>query len=178
MTGTRSRRIVVLPVLTHGKGEGVDYSLFRHDVCRFFEGVRSACAARVERGGILIGSYRGPHIEVVDCTEPGAADEATLSSFTRQDRRHQHAATKAWRKSHRKQTYVGEWHSHPFGQPEPSEIDRRVWRSVVTKLKVPCLFVIVSPMGWRVFRLRRIRTVDDIVPLVESENGNTGVVFR
>ena len=147
-------------------------------MCSFFDGVRRACAGRVERGGILIGSYRGPHIEVVDCTEPGVADEATLSSFTRQDKRHQEAATEAWRKSQRKQTYVGEWHSHPFGQPVPSGIDRRAWRSVVAKLRVPCLFVVVSPAGWQAFRVRRFTTAADMVPLVERENGSTGVVFR
>ena len=126
----------------------------------------------------MIGSYRGPHIEVVDCTEPGAADKATLSSFTRRDERHQEAATEAWRKSHRRQTYVGEWHSHPFGRPIPSGTDRRAWQSVVAKLSVPCLFVLVSPAGWHVYRIRPGTTARDMVQLNESENGNTGVIFR
>lgn len=147
-------------------------------MCGFLDGVRRACAGQVERGGILIGSYRGPHIEVVDCTEPGAADKATLSSFTRQDERHQEAAIEAWRKSQHRQTYVGEWHSHPVGRPVPSGMDRRTWRSVVAKLRVPCLFVVVSPSGWHVFRIQRGMAAADIVQLVESENGSTGIVFR
>ena len=88
-------------------------------------------------------------MEVVDCTEPGAADKATLSSFRRNDAQHQDAATKAWRESQRTQTYLGEWHSHPFGQPEPSGIDKR-----------------------------HFTTAAAIAPLVESENGSTGIVFR
>lgn len=117
-------------------------------------------------------------MEVVDWTEPGVADKATLSSFARQDERHQEAATEAWRKSQHRLTYVGEWHSHPFGRPVPSGIDRSTWRSVVAKLRVPCLFVVISPAGWQVFRVRRFTTAADMAPLAESENGSTGVVFR
>ena len=177
-TGTRSRRIVVLPAPAGSSDSGLEYALFRYEVCRFFDGVRSACAGLVESGGILIGSYRGPHIDVVDCTEPGVADEATLSSFTRQDKRHQVAATQAWRKTKRKQTYVGEWHSHPYGEPVPSGTDKRVWQSVVGKMKSPCLFVVVSPIGWRVFRIGNLKRVAGVVPLAESEHGSAGIVFR
>lgn len=165
-------------MLTCNKGNGVEYALLLHKVYRFFEKARRNCAGRVECGGILLGSYRGPHIEVVDFTQPGPDDESTLSSFKRKDQQHQDAATKAWHLSDRKQTYVGEWHSHPFGQPVPSWIDRRVWRSVVANKNAPCLFVVVSPTGWTVFRVQQPVKATRMVALSESECGSSGVVFR
>lgn len=165
-------------MLNCSRGKGADYALLLHKVYFFFEKARCACAGGVECGGILLGSYRGPHIEVVDFTQPGPDDEATLSSFKRKDSKHQDAATKAWHLSNRKQTYVGEWHSHPFGQPVPSSTDKSVWRSVVTKQNAPCLFVVVAPAGWKVFRMQRLAKATHLVALTESEGGSSGVVFR
>lgn len=125
-----------------------------------------------------MGSYRGPHIEVTNCTEPGPEDLATLSSFARVDDCHQRAATNAWLHSNQTATYVGEWHSHPFGQPNPSGIDRNTWRTVVARLKMPCLFVIVSPAGWRVFRILGSKPKADAARLKKSDVGTVGLVFR
>lgn len=165
-------------MLNCSKGKGVEYALLLHEVYRFFEKTRRTCAGRAECGGILLGSYRGPHIEVVDFTRPGLGDEATLSTFVRRDKQHQDAATRAWHLSNRKQTYVGEWHSHPLGQPVPSWMDRGVWRSVVAKQNAACLFVVVSPAGWKVFRMQRPVKAARMEVLSESESGSSGVVFR
>lgn len=140
--------------------------------------MQAACTAQRERGGVLIGSYRGPHIEVTDCTEPGSKDLARLSSFTRVDEHHQLAATNAWRRSNNTATYVGEWHSHPSGPPHPSGLDRKTWKTVVARLSTPCLFVIVSPTGWQVFRILGVKPRADVVSLTRVEHGAAGIVFR
>ena len=176
-TRIRRRRIVALPAALRPNDAEFEYALVHHRVCRFFDGVQGSCAGRPECGGILIGRYRGPHIEVTDWTEPGPADLATRSSFTRQDKRHQDAATAAWRESKHVATYVGEWHSHPSGQPRPSGIDRTVWRNVVSRLRTPCLFAIVSPDGWEAFRVTKLISGADATALVRRENGRVGVVF-
>lgn len=140
--------------------------------------MQATCTAQPERGGILIGSYRGPHIEVTDYTEPGPKDLAGLSSFTRVDGQHQLAATDAWRRSNNTTTYVGEWHSHPSGPPHPSDLDRQTWKAVIARLNTPCLFVIVSPTGWQTFRILGAKPRADVVPLTCVEHGARGIVYR
>ena len=81
------------------------------------------CRGQAEQGGILIGAYRGEGLEVVDLTEAAPADERALTRFVRQDPAHQAAATAAWEASGGQVTMVGEWHTHPFGEPSPSRTD-------------------------------------------------------
>lgn len=154
------------------------YALVRHNVCSHFDAMRLTCAAQRERGGILIGSFRGPHIDVLGYTEPGSRDQASQSSFKRLDECHQHVATDAYRRSNGTATYVGEWHSHPFGTPTPSSIDRDTWKMVLARLRTPCLFVVVSPLAWQAFRIRRGQRRADMTPLRQIEIGSTGIVFR
>ena len=157
---------------------GISYSLIRFKVCGLFNLTQMACEGEPERGGILLGCHRGPHLEITDFTEPGLNDLASLSSFTRVDKNHQQAATEAWIQSNETVTYVGEWHSHPFGPPQPSSLDHKNWNIVAEHLKTPSLFVIVSPLGWQVFRTRSSRQGGEIVQLELVEYGITGIVFR
>ena len=80
-----------------------------------------------ESGGILLGSYRGNHIEVIDATLPGKKDIRRKNEFIRIDKHHQIYAEKLWRKSEGKITYIGEWHTHPTNTPSPSPIDIAEW---------------------------------------------------
>ncbi|NMM46511.1 hypothetical protein HH303_18615 [Rhodospirillaceae bacterium KN72] len=152
--------------------------MLRYEVGDFFDSMRASCAAKPERGGILIGSYRGPHIEITEYTEPGSKDIAGPSSFKRIDEHHQRAATNAWKRSGNTATFVGEWHSHPSGPPHPSGLDRQTWKAVVTRLNTPCLFVIVSPTAWQLFRVLGTKPYADVVPMTEIEHGTTGIVYR
>lgn len=83
-----------------------------------------------EAGGILLGSYRGVHIQIVACSQPLPRDRRTFVRFDRRDPGHQHLATRHWRESGRTRTFVGEWHTHPESNPSPSSLDRRTWRKV------------------------------------------------
>jgi integrative and conjugative element protein (TIGR02256 family) len=72
-----------------------------------------------EAGGILIGSYRGVHIQIVECTTPLFLDRRSRTLFDRRDDGHQRLALDRWRGSSRTLTFVGEWHTHPETQPLP-----------------------------------------------------------
>jgi integrative and conjugative element protein (TIGR02256 family) len=85
----------------------------------------------LEAGGILLGCRRGPHVEVLDCTEPMRLDRRTRYSFVRRDPGHQRAALAAWNTSGRTVNFVGEWHTHPEETPSPSRIDRNTWADVM-----------------------------------------------
>src|ERR1700730_6975363 len=66
-----------------------------------------------EAGGVLLGRYRGPHIEIMNCTTPLPEDLRTRFSFVWQDKGHQKAAIKEWLESGGSINFVGEWHTHP-----------------------------------------------------------------
>ncbi|MBL8597375.1 MAG: Mov34/MPN/PAD-1 family protein [Devosia sp.] len=99
-----------------------------------------------EAGGILIGSYRGIHIDIVDCTVPHPADVRRRTLFDRKDKGHHDAAMAAWRLSGRTDTFVGEWHTHPEYHPSPSWLDRRTWARLNRRSSDPLVFCIA---GWR-----------------------------
>lgn len=96
----------------------------------------------LEAGGILIGSYRGPHVEVRGCTAPLPGDRRGPRVFDRRDPGHQAAATWAWRSGYGTETFVGEWHTHPQDDPEPSGLDRSTWWHILARRSDPVVFLI------------------------------------
>jgi integrative and conjugative element protein (TIGR02256 family) len=109
-----------------------------HDMSGFIQST-SDCR---EAGGILIGSYRGNHIEVSACTKPMFSDRRLRHLFDRNDKGHQSTAMAAWKASGHTDTYVGEWHTHPEDHPMPSSIDRLTWVRLTMRAKNPLIFVI------------------------------------
>lgn len=98
-----------------------------------------------EAGGIFLGNYRGPHIEITDITEPFAKDVRAKNRFDRKDPGHQLAAKSAWENSMQTTTFTGEWHTHPEDVPTPSSIDLNTWKGIISKSKAPLAFII---LGW------------------------------
>lgn len=102
-----------------------------------------------EAGGILIGRYRGPHIEITECSEPLRGDRRSRLRFDRDDPGHQDLAKRRWKESGRILTFVGEWHTHPENFPTPSSIDLNTWRAVTRKNVVgTTVFLIRGYIGW------------------------------
>ena len=81
-----------------------------------------------EAGGILIGEYRGPHLNIVKLTTPSKGDLQSRFRFFRRSKSHQSVALKNWRTSSSTQTFVGDWHTHAEDHPSPSSIDINDWR--------------------------------------------------
>lgn len=150
-------------------------ALIRKPVLSRFNLAVLTCNNRMEVGGIILGSYRGPHIEVVDLTEPGPSDISSNFTFTRRDPVHQNSAMRAWIKSIGTVTYLGEWHTHPAGGPTPSALDLENWRAVAHQTQNAMLFVIASPLGWKPYVCHPSTPL--AVPLDTIENGITGDVF-
>jgi integrative and conjugative element protein (TIGR02256 family) len=98
----------------------------------------------LEAGGIFIGSYRGPHIEITACTTPLPRDVRRPTMFDRKDPGHHAAALAAWKASGGTDTYVGEWHTHPVDDPTPSARDLRTWRLILARGTDPVVFIIVG----------------------------------
>lgn len=96
-----------------------------------------------EAGGILIGSYRGVHIQIVECTTPLFRDRRSRMLFDRHDEGHQHTALERWRASGKTLTFVGEWHTHPEAHPLPSSIDRQTWRRIAKKNRAGSTFFLI-----------------------------------
>ena len=102
-----------------------------------------------EAGGILLGRYRMPHVEIVTCSEPMPLDVRTLIGFDRRDPGHQRDALKLWKVSRRTVTFIGEWHTHPEEVPSPSSIDLSTWAEAQEAVQhLPLIFVIRGYAGW------------------------------
>jgi len=101
-----------------------------------------------EAGGILIGQYRGAHVELVDCTTPMPTDIRSRFGFDRSDPGHAIRALEAWSRSGQVQTFVGEWHTHPVQQPSPSPVDLRTWANIRKRTQDdPVVFMIFGTSG-------------------------------
>jgi integrative and conjugative element protein (TIGR02256 family) len=118
-----------------------------------------------EAGGILIGSYRGSHVQIHQCTVPLRQDLRKRYLFDRKDRGHQFAATLAWTKSLGTETFVGEWHTHPEDFPNPSLIDRGTWHEIVKRRESPVVFLIIGRKGLWAGAGRRSGEVKKINPI-------------
>lgn len=118
-----------------------------------------------EAGGILIGSYRGPHVEVLHCTTPLHADRRFWNLFDRKDLGHRDEALRHWHDSGRTITLVGEWHTHPESKPLPSSLDRRTWLKIGKRHKVgPLVLVIRGISGWW-FAMMKDGVLSPLMPL-------------
>lgn len=81
-------------------------------------------SGRKETGGILIGYYNRRHdcAIAIDCSAPPVDSKFGKNYFYRGVHGLQKLLKKLWNLTHRRY-YLGEWHFHPFGVPEPSEVD-------------------------------------------------------
>jgi integrative and conjugative element protein (TIGR02256 family) len=102
-----------------------------------------------ERGGILLGFRRGPHLQIDEATFPMRWDIGTMLAFRRSSSGHNEIAIRRWRQSNQTIDWVGEWHSHPEKSPSPSNIDLRSWSKITRDRGAPMAFLIIGwERGW------------------------------
>lgn len=154
------------------------YVLVHYPVVAMMQQAVATCEGRPESGGILLGSVRGPHLEITAFTPSAPADERTMTRFVRRDHAHQAAADDAWKRSAQEIGFMGEWHTHPSGPPVPSGIDHASWAKLAAHTGYPLCFLLASPQGWRGFHVSRRRGGAANTALSEHERGALGVVLR
>ncbi|MTI47822.1 MAG: hypothetical protein FH761_08275 [Firmicutes bacterium] len=100
-----------------------------------------------ESGGILLGKVRNDYSELIitDISEPCIKDKSGRCYFIRNKENAQMIINKEWEKSNGEINYLGEWHTHPEINPNPSFIDRRLLKQCIKKNKYPFhgLFMII-----------------------------------
>ncbi len=107
-----------------------------------------------ETGGILIG--RGPDADgliVVDQAGDAGPGAIRRADFFLRDRAHaERLAEAAW--DDRQAVWVGDWHTHPMGGPQPSERDLRTYTGLLAAAELEfevftSIIVVPDPTaGW------------------------------
>ena len=128
-----------------------------------------------EAGGILLGRLLLEHDDVVvdEVTVPGAQDRGSRCSFFRAQEPAQKVVNDAWARSEGSINYLGEWHTHPEDDPQPSAHDRQDWSRLVTSQRYEqdgLFFVIVGRQIIRAWELPRSQYLAGAVQLLEVED--------
>lgn len=117
-----------------------------------------------ESGGILLGNYRGIHIEITSLTRPMKNDISSRNRFIRQDPNHNKLAYQKWKDSYKYNTYIGEWHTHPENIPSPSFIDIREWKAKLPKRNMVLIIQGIKQywIAEYVFKKRTISVLNEV----------------
>ncbi|MFA5240536.1 MAG: Mov34/MPN/PAD-1 family protein [Phycisphaerae bacterium] len=87
-------------------------------------------AGNMETGGILVGYYNRHHdcAIITDCSNPPRDSKCGENYFYRGVHGLQKWLIRLWHLG-QQMYYLGEWHFHPFANPNPSDIDIKQLRS-------------------------------------------------
>lgn len=121
-----------------------------------------------EAGGMLIGHHPLASEDIIldRLTTPQTGDRRSRCRFHRDQAAHQKLLDREWSLSGGKRTYLGEWHTHPDDDPQPSSLDLTSWRAAVrdTGFHGPGLLFII--VGRRRTRCWYGTKAQDTFPLV------------
>lgn len=96
------------------------------------QGFAQRCRWDSEAGGVLLGRHLlDSHDVVVDeVSTPQSSDRRSRFGFFRSSR-HELVARQRWLEENSTSAYLGLWHTHPEGDPTPSDVDQRDWQQAV-----------------------------------------------
>jgi integrative and conjugative element protein (TIGR02256 family) len=105
-----------------------------------------AQADRKETGGILLGHYTQSHDMAIVTEVAGPPPDSTHGSsfFIRGIKGLQQLINQLWRRKH---YYIGEWHYHPFANPDPSGTDEQQMLDFARDKPMNCPEPILLLMG-------------------------------
>ena len=128
--------------------------------------VGSAMAVEAERwapyetGGVLLGYWSEEEDEpvVTSLIGPGANAVHERYSFVPDHDYHVREIARQYKSSQRRITYLGDWHTHPGGSGNLSELDLRTLRRVAKEPKArasrPIMIVLAPGPNWEAFGWR------------------------
>jgi integrative and conjugative element protein (TIGR02256 family) len=97
-------------------------------------------------------------------------DIASPVRFCRQDPGHQRDATRKWKASGETLDWVGEWHSHPNGTPNPSHIDETTWLTQVRRRSALMAYVITSADTHAVWLVDPLKLRVNLLDPIEADD--------
>lgn len=106
---------------------------FSKDALETFSQHVQAVDSDCEAGGLLLGSVHGAHMLIEQATVPTVWDKRLRYFFERMPFGHDAIALARWTASHGVIRYLGEWHTHPEDNPNPSHLDRSEWNILSAK---------------------------------------------
>lgn len=114
---------------------------------------RSAASSPLETGGLLIGYMTAEGPVVTALIGPGSGAIATPTSLLPDARTQQLELNAIYSQTHGRDTYLGDWHSHPRGVPNMSWRDRRTLAAIArdprARLSRPAMLIAASTGdGW------------------------------
>jgi integrative and conjugative element protein (TIGR02256 family) len=108
-----------------------------------------------ETGGALLGWQKDNESVIAAILGPGPAASHGLSHFEPDTDWQQREGERIYRESGRTVAYIGDWHSHPRGGPNPSRQDRRTAREIAKDpgFRTPEPLYAIASKHW--YELRR-----------------------
>ncbi|MEX1141470.1 MAG: Mov34/MPN/PAD-1 family protein [Thermoleophilaceae bacterium] len=116
-------------------------------------------AGDVETGGVLLGFEDGDQVQVLAQVGPGPGAIHERRRFVPDGTWQQQRIAWSYEQSGRIATYLGDWHSHPGGPPQPSLLDQltmaRIARHRAARVRHPLMIILAggrgswSLVGWR-----------------------------
>lgn len=124
------------------------------------EQYRQMASAAKEAGGILLGRLvLETHDIIVDqVTVPTKGDRRSRFSFWRARAVPQRRVIALWKVSAGTQNYLGEWHTHPEDDPQPSPTDLANWSTIIRSAKYEqgsLLFAVIGRNKTRLWELKK-----------------------
>lgn len=86
-----------------------------------------------EAGGILLGKYqpKNEYYIITIATEPNSGDQAGKLWFNRNYKVAQKIIYEEWENTKGIVNYLGEWHTHPWKNPNPSTTDKKLIKKII-----------------------------------------------
>lgn len=107
-----------------------------------------------ETGGALLGRRDGELAVIEDVLGPGPNANHGFSHFEPDAKWQLEQGKRVYAASGRTVAYVGDWHTHPHGRPEPSRQDRKTAKMIATtqSFRAPRPLYAIASKRWHQLR--------------------------
>ncbi len=108
----------------------------------------------LETGGILIGYFMETDVVIVDVIGPGKSAKHEIGIFTPDYYWHDQEVARLYKRSGRRHTYLGDWHTHPDGFGSLSIRDiatlHNIARCKSARVSNPVMAILSGKRKWKI----------------------------